>query len=113
MNYLTDYEDYSERSNPKEKDELDQIIDTFQKANLPFSEFPKFYESMVNEGMVSRMLGGLTGLTFGKTIGRFLISAFSIPEGSMLFKLFSSKLFFTAVGAAMGKNTVKDKELKA
>jgi len=55
----------------------------------------------VDEGLFGSIVGGLTGLTIGPAIGRAICKALGITSG-MLYDLFNSRLFTTAVAAYIG-----------
>lgn len=55
----------------------------------------------VDEGLLGSVVGGLTGVTIGPAIGRAICKALGIT-GGMLYDLFTSRLFTTAVSAYIG-----------
>ena len=55
----------------------------------------------VDEGLFGSIVGGLTGVTIGPAIGRAICKALGITSG-MLYDLFNSRLFTTAVAAYIG-----------
>ena len=55
----------------------------------------------VDEGILGSIVGGLTGATIGPAIGRAICKALGIT-GGMLYNLFNSRLFTTAVAAYIG-----------
>ncbi len=55
----------------------------------------------VDEGLFGSIVGGLTGATIGPAIGRAICKALGITSG-LLFDLFNSRLFTTAVAAYIG-----------
>ncbi len=55
----------------------------------------------VDEGILGSVVGGLTGVTIGPAIGRAICKALGIT-GGMLYDLFTSRLFTTAVSAYIG-----------
>lgn len=60
--------------------------------------------SKLDEGILGSILGGLGGLTFGKSIGKLLADTLGIRENSPLYSVLTSRLVATAIGAALGKN---------
>jgi len=55
----------------------------------------------VDEGILGSVVGGLAGATIGPAIGRAICKALGITSG-MLYNLFNSRLFTTAVAAYIG-----------
>ncbi len=55
----------------------------------------------VDEGIIGSLVGGLAGATIGPAIGRAICKALGITSG-MLYDLFNSRLFTTAVAAYIG-----------
>lgn len=55
----------------------------------------------VDEGLFGSVVGGLTGMTIGPAIGRAICKALGITSG-MLYDLFTSRLFTTAVATYIG-----------
>ena len=55
----------------------------------------------IDEGVVSSLIGGLTGVTIGPSIGKAICKALGIEKG-LLYDLFNSRLFTTAVAAYIG-----------
>lgn len=84
---------------------IEDYIDYCINERIGIHEFTDGLIFGIHENVFGRIIGGLTGLALGKAIGRFLIKSFQIQEGTVLHKLFSSRLFFMAVGAAFGKST--------
>ena len=55
----------------------------------------------IDEGLFGSIVGGLTGLTIGPAIGRAICKALGITSG-MLYDLFNSRLFTTAIATYIG-----------
>ena len=55
----------------------------------------------MDEGFFGSIAGGLTGMTIGPAIGRAICKALGITSG-MLYNLFTSRLFTTAVATYIG-----------
>lgn len=55
----------------------------------------------MDEGFFGSIAGGLTGITIGPAIGRAICKALGITSG-MLYNLFTSRLFTTAVATYIG-----------
>ena len=55
----------------------------------------------VDEGLLGSIVGGLTGVTIGPAIGRAICKVLGINSG-MLYNLFTSRVFTTAVAAYIG-----------
>ncbi len=84
---------------------ITQFLDEFIKGNKPFYLIVEEFNQSVNEGILGRVVGGLTGLALGKAIGGFLVRIFQLPPGTVLHKILTSSLFYMAVGAAIGKSS--------
>lgn len=55
----------------------------------------------VDEGLFGTIVGGLTGVTIGPAIGKAICNALGITSG-LLYNLFNSRAFTTAVAAYIG-----------
>lgn len=55
----------------------------------------------IDEGMLSSIIGGLTGVTIGPAIGRAICKALGIQSG-MLYNLLTSRAFTTLVASYIG-----------
>ena len=55
----------------------------------------------VDEGLFGTLVGGLTGATIGPAIGKAICNALGITNG-LLYNLFNSRVFTTAVAAYIG-----------
>ena len=55
----------------------------------------------IDEGVIGSIIGGLTGVTIGPTIGKAICKALGIERG-LLYDLFTSRIFTTAVAAYIG-----------
>lgn len=55
----------------------------------------------VDEGLFKSLVGGLTGATIGPAIGNAICKALGITSG-LLYNLFTSRVFTTAVAAYIG-----------
>ena len=55
----------------------------------------------VDEGLFGSVVGGLAGATIGPALGRAICKALGITSG-LLYDLFNSRLFTTAVAAYIG-----------
>lgn len=55
----------------------------------------------IDEGLFGTLVGGLTGATIGPAIGRAICQALGITSG-LLYNLFNSRAFTTAVAAYIG-----------
>lgn len=55
----------------------------------------------VDEGLLGTIVGGLTGVTIGPAIGKAICNALGITSG-LLYNLFNSRAFTTAVAAYIG-----------
>jgi len=82
-----------------------RFLDQFIKDGKPFYLIVEEFNQSVNEGILGRVVGGLTGLALGKAIGGFLVRVFQLPPGTVLHKILTSSLFYMAVGAAIGRSS--------
>ena len=55
----------------------------------------------IDEGVICSIIGGLTGVTIGPTIGKAICKALGIERG-LLYDLFTSRIFTTAVASYIG-----------
>jgi len=55
----------------------------------------------IDEGLFKSLVGGLTGATIGPAIGNAICKALGITSG-LLYNLFTSRVFTTAVAAYIG-----------
>ena len=55
----------------------------------------------IDEGVIGSIFGGLTGATIGPSIGKAICKALGIEKG-LLYDLFTSRIFTTAVAAYIG-----------
>ena len=55
----------------------------------------------LDEGIIKSLVGGLTGATIGPSIGKAICKALGIERG-LLYDLFTSRIFTTAVAAYIG-----------
>ena len=55
----------------------------------------------IDEGVIKSLVGGLTGITIGPSIGNAICKALGIQKG-LLYDLFTSRIFTTAVAAYIG-----------
>ena len=55
----------------------------------------------IDEGVIGSIIGGLTGVTIGPTIGKAICKALGIERG-LLYDLFTSRIFTTAVASYIG-----------
>jgi len=92
---------------PKEDLYITKFLDNFIKEEKPFYLIVEEFNQSVNEGILGRVVGGLTGLALGKAIGGFLVRVFQLQPGTILHKILTSSFFYMAVGAAIGKSSPK------
>jgi uncharacterized membrane protein YeaQ/YmgE (transglycosylase-associated protein family) len=55
----------------------------------------------IDEGVIGSIFGGLTGATIGPSIGKAICKALGIEKG-LLYDLFTSRIFSTAVASYIG-----------
>ena len=55
----------------------------------------------IDEGAIGSLIGGLTGVTIGPSIGKAVCKALEIEKG-LLYDLFTSRIFTTAVASYIG-----------
>ena len=58
-------------------------------------------EGQIDESIIKSLIGGLTGATIGPSIGKAICKALGIERG-LLYDLFTSRIFTTAVAAYIG-----------
>ena len=75
-----------------------QLIEVERNSNK-ISELIKKGE--IDEGVIGSIIGGLTGVTIGPTIGKAICKALGIERG-LLYDLFTSRIFTTAVASYIG-----------
>ena len=89
----------------KISEEVDQIILNesqmieVENASEQLSELIKKGE--IDEGVIGSLIGGLTGVTIGPSIGKAICKALGIERG-LLYDLFTSRIFTTAVASYIG-----------
>ena len=66
----------------------DQIVELIKKGEI-------------DEGIIKSLIGGLTGATIGPSIGKAICKALGIERG-LLYDLFTSRIFTTAVASYIG-----------
>ena len=75
-----------------------QLIEV-ENASEQIAELIKNGE--LDEGIIQSLVGGLTGATIGPSIGKAICKALGIERG-LLYDLFTSRIFTTAVAAYIG-----------
>ena len=55
----------------------------------------------IDESVIGSLIGGLTGVTIGPSIGKAICKALGIEKG-LLYDLFTSRIFTTAVATYIG-----------
>ena len=75
-----------------------QMIEV-ENASKQIAELIKNGE--IDEGVIGSLIGGLTGATIGPSIGKAICKALGIERG-LLYDLFTSRIFTTAVSAYIG-----------
>jgi uncharacterized membrane protein YeaQ/YmgE (transglycosylase-associated protein family) len=75
-----------------------QLIEV-ENASEQIAELLKNGE--LDEGIITSLVGGLTGATIGPSIGKAICKALGIERG-LLYDLFTSRIFTTAVAAYIG-----------
>ena len=89
----------------KISEEVDQIVLNesqmmeVENASEQIAELIKRGE--VDEGAIGSLIGGLTGMTMGPSIGKAICKALGIEKG-LLYDLFTSRIFTTAVATYIG-----------
>lgn len=82
-----------------------KYIKEIDKFNYKLKE-----QTSIDEALLTRVIGGLTGVALGKAVGKFFIKAFNLQPQSALYKIFNSKLVWGAIGASFGKDTKKENQ---
>ena len=75
-----------------------QMIEV-ENASKQIAELIKNGE--IDEGVIGSLIGGLTGVTIGPSIGKAICKALGIERG-LLYDLFTSRIFTTAVASYIG-----------
>ena len=75
-----------------------QMIEV-ENASEQIAELIK--NGVLDEGIIKSLVGGLTGATIGPSIGKAICKALGIERG-LLYDLFTSRIFTTAVAAYIG-----------
>lgn len=75
-----------------------QLIE-IESASEKIAELIKKGE--IDEGVIGSLIGGLTGVTIGPSIGKAICKALGIEKG-LLYDLFTSRIFTTAVASYIG-----------
>lgn len=75
-----------------------QLIEV-ESASEQIAELIKKGE--IDEGVIGSLIGGLTGVTIGPSIGKAICKALGIEKG-LLYDLFTSRIFTTAVASYIG-----------
>lgn len=75
-----------------------QLIEV-ENASEQISELIKKGE--IDEGVIGSLIGGLTGATIGPSIGKAICKTLGIERG-LLYDLFNSRIFTTAVASYIG-----------
>ena len=81
---------------------LDDLVDKFISTNEPIDNFYNYLSNELNEGLMSRIAGGLSGMVFGRAIGKLLIKALGIKQDGLLYKILTSRVVAIAIGAKDG-----------
>lgn len=93
---IQNYNEYFNESEQLNESEMIIVNEAAQKI----AEAIKNGEE-VDEGLFGSLVGGLTGATIGPAIGKAICNALGISSG-MLYNLFTSRMFTTAVAAYIG-----------
>ncbi len=94
------YNEFIEQLNQSKDDEIESAFwAEFEQSQQTLDEFL----SNINESAFKRILGGLTGLAFGKLMSRIIIKSLGIDPKGTLGKILSSRTVHVAIGAAFGK----------
>lgn len=78
--------------NESENQEVDRWVNIWE------SEEPK-----IDEGFLTKLVGGAAGFIVGPTVGKIIARALGIEKG-ILYDMFTSKLVTTALGLAIAKS---------
>ncbi len=100
MNSITDLQNdkYEQLINESTQSLKNYIIETTNKAiaeNKPV-------EDIIDEGLLSALVGGVIGGTAGKSIMQAVCRALGVSENSTLGQLLTSRAVLTAVGSYLG-----------
>lgn len=90
------YEDFLNEEIQLNESEMKQVDDAAEIIAKNLKE-----GNPVDEGLFKSVVGGLTGVTIGPAIGKAICNALGIT-GGVLYNLFTSRAFTTAVAAYIG-----------
>ena len=97
---IKSYEEFISSIQSKKEEDIETVFWTeLNESGLSLDD----YLSNINESTFKRILGGLTGLAFGRLIGRILIKSLGLKPNGVLGKILSSRTVHIAIGAAFGK----------
>jgi uncharacterized membrane protein YeaQ/YmgE (transglycosylase-associated protein family) len=96
----------------KISEEVNQLSSTYSQIELNESQILEIEnvseqiaelikKGEIDEGVIGSLIGGLTGVTIGPSIGKAICKALGIEKG-LLYDLFTSRIFTTAVAAYIG-----------
>lgn len=100
MNSIQEIQDAQYQTLIKEHTQTirDYIIEVSNKAQAE----GKPVEDMIDEGLLSAVVGGVIGGTAGKSIMQAVCKALGVAENSTLGSLLTSRIVLTAVGSYLG-----------
>ncbi len=97
---IKSYDEFMASLNANKKESAEDILlAKFEASNQSIDEFL----SSINESAFKRILGGLSGLAFGRLIGKMIIKALGLKPNGVLGKILLSRAVHIAIGAAFGK----------
>jgi hypothetical protein len=108
MKKLKEYEEFISQQPSKNYElidiEIEKYVDDYIKSATLVDALPMEFDYQLSEGLFGSVIGGLTGFALGKAVGNFLIKQLNLKEGSTLYSLFSSRMFFTVAGYVIGRS---------
>lgn len=94
----------AEKENSLYENESENDMMTFHEMDM--SEIINEYGDMkikdIDEGLVGKILGGITGFTIGPSIGRVVANSLGVEKG-IFYDMFNSRLVGAALGSAITK----------
>lgn len=85
-------------------DEIDIVIENVEAISIKENKsLILILEEQIEEGMLSRIFGGLKGLALGIFIGKILARILGLKDDSILYKILTSKTVAFSIGSAIEK----------
>lgn len=111
MKKITNYEDFINESKycvsmgeePQlSETDISKLVDIDPEERKAFlQKMNRFAEYEIKEGMLHMFNLDLEGLELGEEISKFIINLFQIPEGTVLYKVFTIRFFYLAIAIVL------------